>query len=331
VDPITGKIVASVTGSLLGQAGKPISGAVRDALLGKPETKAAEKSIRRAIDWAVEESCAEGMPPEVIQHVLLMLHKLVQDRSHLGADALRQQDDDAVLRQWTQAAEATGWDLARFPVQFPDVVQRITARIPHEMRCIAGEAESPLHNRVVLSVLEKVESQLTDLQRVTTMALSRDVPIADPLRQTLEQVKATCRATGTRFLTPHLLLALLRPPFTVRALFDDQRPGLTADIESKLARYVSTSGLARFADFDWRERRDIQAARVIAIRQGAPVLTDRLVLVGILETPSSTNRQLAAWLGDGLLGEVKRNALIPAVGQTVTPDLGLGRASGESA
>ncbi|MFI6332877.1 hypothetical protein ACIBBG_31800 [Micromonospora chersina] len=333
MDPITAKIAASVAASLFGRATKPIGAAARDAVLGKRETHAAEKAIRRAVDRGVEEVCADGVPPEVVQHVLLMIYNLVQGRHDLSADILGQQDDDAALRYWTRAAEAAGWDLATFPVHFPDVIRRVTRHIPDEMRAMAGEAESPLHNRVVLTVLGKVESQLADLQRLNTIALSRDVPLADPLRKSLERAKATARATDSRFLTPHLLLALVRPPSTaVRALLDRQRAGLVTEIEGSLAGYIGRHRVAGFADFDWRERPDVQAARVVAIRQGAAVLTDRLLLVGVLETPSNTSRQLAAWLGDELLAAVKREALTSPAGQAfATPGAVFGASGSELA
>ncbi|MFI0220517.1 hypothetical protein [Streptomyces lydicus] len=317
MDPITAKIAASVAASLFGQAAKRIGAAA----FGKPETRAAEKAIRRAIDQGVEEVCADGLPAEVVQHVLLMIHNLVEEQHDLGADLLGQRDDAAALRYWTEAAEEAGWDLATFPVHFPDIVTRITRHIPNEIRAMAGEAESPLHNRVVLAVLEKVESQLADLQRLNTAALSRDVPLADPLHETLERAKAACKATDSRFLTPHLLHALIRSPSTaVRALFDQQRAGLAAEIEGSLADYVGGHPVAGFVDFDWRERSEVQAARVVAIRLGAAVVTDRLLLLGVLETPSTTRRQLIAWLGDELLAAVKRGVLNSPAGQTfVTP------------
>jgi hypothetical protein len=317
LDPITAKVAASVAASLFGQAAKPIGAAARDAAFGKRETHAAQKAIRRAVDEGVEEACAGGLPLEVVQHVLAMVHYLVEERHDLGADFLGQRDDAATLRYWTQAAEAAGWDLATFPVHFPDVVTRVTRRIPEEIRAMAGEAESPLHNRVALAVLEKVESQLADLQRLNTAALSRDVPLADPLRKTLERAKAACRATDSRFFTPHLLLALVRSPSTaVRSLFDQQRAGLAAEIEGSLAAYVGQHPVADFVDFDWRERSEVQAARVVAIRLGTAIVTDRLLLLGALETPSNTSRQLSARLGDELLTAVKREVLNSPAGHT---------------
>jgi hypothetical protein len=45
----------------------------------------------------------------------------------------------------------------------------------------------------VLAVLDKVESQLADLQRLNAVALTREVPMADPLRRTLQQARGRQR------------------------------------------------------------------------------------------------------------------------------------------
>ncbi|ROR38178.1 hypothetical protein [Kitasatospora cineracea] len=320
LDPITTTIVAKFAGTLFGQVAKPIIAAARDAVFGKPGTRAMEKAIRQAVEQGVEEVCAYGVPVEVVQHVLLMVQKLVEEQPDLGADLLGQQDHDAVVRLWTEAAEAAGWDLATFPVHYPDVVKGVTRHIPEKIRAMAGEAESPLNNRVVLAVLGKMESQLTDLQKLGTAVLSRDVPLADPLRETLEQAKATCQTTNSYFHTPHLLLALIRSPSTgVRALLDQQRAGLAAEIEGPLAIYVGRRG-EDFVAFDWRELAAVQAARVAAIRLGSAVVTGRLLFLGVLETPSKTVQQLTAALGDELLAAVKRAVLTsPAVERIPTP------------
>ncbi|MER5531941.1 hypothetical protein ABT075_46430 [Streptomyces sp. NPDC002677] len=60
LDPITAKIAAGVTASLSGKAAKPIGAAALDAAIGKRETRAAEKAIRRAVDQGVEEVRADG-------------------------------------------------------------------------------------------------------------------------------------------------------------------------------------------------------------------------------------------------------------------------------
>lgn len=93
-----------------------------------------------------------------------MIQMLVEEQPALSADLPGRRDGAAALRYWTEAAEAAGWDLATFPVHFPDVVTGVTRHIPTEIRAMAGAAESPLHNRVVLGVLQEVESQLADLQ-----------------------------------------------------------------------------------------------------------------------------------------------------------------------
>lgn len=317
MDPITVKIAASVAAALFGQAARPAGEAIRDAAFGKREMRAAEAAIRRAVDQGVEEVCASGMPDEIVQHVLSMIHYLVDRHYDLGADLLGRRDEVTALKYWNEAAQAAGWDLSTFPVHFPSVVASVTRHIPSEIRSAAGEADSPLHNRISLALLERVESRLGDLQQLNTVALSRDIPMAEPLLKTLEDVKATCRASDSRILTPHVLLAVLRSSSAVRLLFDHARSGLATDIQNALANYVRNHKISPFVDLDWRERLEVQAARVVAIRLGVPVVTDRLLLLGVLETPSNTSRQLTAMLGEEVLAAVKSSVLRSPASQTI--------------
>jgi hypothetical protein len=118
------------------------------------------------------------------------------------------------------------------------------------------------------------------------------------------------RASKRAFVTPHLLLALLRQRDSLTwDVFESARHGVATEITEILARYIADACLGPFAEFDWLERGDVRAAQVVAARQGVPVVIEGHLLVGILETPSNTQRQLVNWLGADLAGKARAVAL----------------------
>ena len=310
MDPVTIKVASSIAGRLVGPTVKPLGKKIRDIVLGPPEQAAIEKAIRTAIGRAVDEVRDQGLDQEMVQHVLLMFELLFLRQYRDNPGAITQANDDVALRYWRQAAEAAGCDLATFPLHFSQVVERILEYLPEILREEAAKPESPLFNRMTVTALTDLEARLTAVLEMSATALSCTVPLAEPLRRTLDGALQTARATDRVFVTPDLLLALLRQPHSLtRDIFDYTRQGLATEIEDMLSSYLASAPLARFADFDWRERGDVRAAQVVATRQGSPVVTEGHLLIGILETPSNTQRQLLAWLGPGPASKAKEAAL----------------------
>jgi Clp amino terminal domain, pathogenicity island component len=322
VDPVTIKVASSIAGRLAGPTVKPVGKKLRDVVLGPPEQTATEQIIRTAIGRAVDEVRDQGLDQEMVRHVLLMFEHLFMRQYRDNADAITQANNEVALLYWRQAAEAAGWDLATFPLHFPQVVERILEHLRVVLREEAGKPESPLFNRMTVTALTELEARVAAVLETSATALARAVPLAEPLRRTLDGALHTARATDRAFFTPHLLLALLRQPDSLTGeIFNHTQRGLAKKIEDRLSAYLAGTPLGRFADFDWRERGDVRAAQVAAVRQGSPVVTEAHLLIGILETPSNTRRQLVAWLGPELAGKAKEAALRlqSAAARTGTP------------
>jgi hypothetical protein len=146
------------------------------------------------------------------------------------------------------------------------------------------------------------------LQQIVARELSGRTPsLEGKLLALLEAERARCRERNIAFLTPNLLLCLLSNPASLpRRIFDLACPGKAPAIVKKLRNYVPADpGFDSFVDFDWYGRRDVQAARSIALQEGKSVLDGRHLLLGFLQTEGVTQKELLRALGrkafDGLV------------------------------
>jgi hypothetical protein len=334
LEPVTGKIASTIATRVAGAAFKPLGEKARDFVLGSPEEVATERAIRTAITRAVDEASGQGLSREMAQHVLEMLEHLFVRQYPGGSTVINASDPEAALRYWRDAAEAAGWDLATFPLHFPVVVRYILEYIPEALRDEASKHDSPLFNQNMVTALTDLEACLDAILATSGIALSVVIPVAKPLRRKLDTAVQAARSVDQAFVTPHLLLELIRSRESPTShVLDYTRQGLAKEIEEILSAYLATARLGKFVDLDWRERPEVQAARVTAARQASPVVTEGHLLVGILETPSNTQKQLVEWLGAELVGKAREAALglhdVPRIGTPgiVFPGKGLGASS----
>jgi len=129
------------------------------------------------------------------------------------------------------------------------------------------------------------------------MPLARDLPLAGLVREALDAARAACAARGRAFYTPDLLHALFDIPGSgISACFDDAQPGMASRVRDWLVQSVNalTQGRpAPFRPFEWIERPEVQRAADLAATDGAAVVTEVYLLVGVLEGASTTREQLA--------------------------------------
>ena len=144
-----------------------------------------------------------------------------------------------------------------------------------------------------------------------TFQLAGLVPFAAAVHQALDAERASCRARNRPFLTPNLLLALLElPNGKVGACFNATRDGLAVWARDQLRYYLASSELDEvdFIPFEWVERPEVARAQELAWQTAAPVVTDLHLLIGVLDSESTTRRQLAEFLGSDF-GHLRENAL----------------------
>ena len=130
----------------------------------------------------------------------------------------------------------------------------------------------------------------------------RRPPLDQNLLALLELEEDRCRERDAAFATPNLLASLLGARTGVaRRIADRACPGMIDEIVGSLRRYEprdETGTLSPFADFDWYDRSDVQAARRRALQDGSRAIDARHLLLGFLDTPSGTRTQLSVALGD---------------------------------
>jgi len=309
MDPLTTKVASDIARSVARSAARPVGAKVRDYVLGAPEEAAISRALRAAIDAAVAPTGDRELDRDTVGHVLAMLEQLFQQQYFADAKAIDQPDRETALAYWHAAAEAAGWDLATFPLYFPWIVGRILDVLPEKLRIEAAKPDSPVTNYVVVSALRDLELSLTSVLYTGAAALTYLIPVSQPLRRTLDQAVRSARLADHAFVTPYVFLAILRAPDSlVPDILDLAHQGLAAEIGEILSRYVAQAKLGPFVELDWREREDVQAARLAALRHGAPVVSEAHLLIGILEAPSNTQRQLVAWFGAERTAAVKEAA-----------------------
>lgn len=98
----------------------------------------------------------------------------------------------------------------------------------------------------------------------------------------------------------------------VRSCFDRVEPGLAGQIRTEVAHYVAEA-YARAAEpfiaFRWRERNDVRRAQRLAAEAESPIVTSGLLFAGVLDTESSTQKQLRARLGTEAFERLRAAAL----------------------
>jgi hypothetical protein len=134
----------------------------------------------------------------------------------------------------------------------------------------------------------------------------------------LEIEKERCRERNIGFYTPNLLSLLLSPPTSLpRRIFERAVPDKAAELIKKLRSYTPPEE-QEFTEFDWYDRRDVQAARHRAQEEGKEVIDGRLLLLGILATESETRGELIHVLGQDGFERLVRSATLGEV-YTGTP------------
>jgi hypothetical protein len=140
------------------------------------------------------------------------------------------------------------------------------------------------------------------LQDVLRRELAGRVPpLAPELVALLDVERDACQRDDVAFQTPHLLLAMLREAGT-RTVFHDVFPDTFPAFFDRLRRYAAGGNdqpNAPYAPVDWYARKDVQAARMHAVFEGARHITLRHMLLGFLDTSGNTRAAMSAALGDG--------------------------------
>jgi hypothetical protein len=152
---------------------------------------------------------------------------------------------------------------------------------------------------------------------------AQQTPTLDPnLLALLNIEKDRCRELNVAFLTPNLLLSLMAVSTSpTRLILNKACPEKVQVIVDGLRRYRpdDTGGTSfLFADFDWYERKDVQAARHRAKQEGKAVIDARHLLLGFLDTESQTRIELQHALGKEGFENLRRIAE-SAESRTLTP------------
>ena len=153
---------------------------------------------------------------------------------------------------------------------------------------------------------EKLREHLQ--QVLVTEFAGRTPPLDRNLLVILDLEKARCRERDVAFHTPNFLFAILSSPKGLaRCIFDQACPEKARALVERLREYVP-AGQQPFFDFDWNDRKDVQAARRWAIEEGATIIDARLLLLGFLETEGQTQKELQRALGEKAFDRLREAA-----------------------
>lgn len=158
-----------------------------------------------------------------------------------------------------------------------------------------------------------------DLFRLLSEIVSlRRIPMEADLAAALGRQRDACIQADRPFHTPSLLVALLKTPdgILVRAL-ESIQTGLAEKTQGWLERAeqrLTEMAEHRYMDFEWMERRDLQAALELSRDEGADLISERHLLLSVLRLNGSTVSALRTWLGAdkvARLNELLRSNLQP--------------------
>lgn len=129
-------------------------------------------------------------------------------------------------------------------------------------------------------------------------AAPKRIPIDERLLAMMEVAKGEMARQNLRFLTPSLLLVLLGLARPV-SCFERVMPGLSSTLRARLSAYVAKrlprEGMS-FLPFEWSDREDVRRAEEEALRDDSQTITDRHLLLGVLESGGSTIKSLESLL-----------------------------------
>ncbi len=138
---------------------------------------------------------------------------------------------------------------------------------------------------------------------VPSLAEVSAYPIAPSVLKALERERQECEAANRKFVTPHLLLALLTfPNSQVAQCFNQAKRNLANEwrelLEAYRERAVNNEAFGEYLEVDWNRRRDVLRSKELALLEGAQAVTELYLLRGILDNPrSKTRRELEEYLG----------------------------------
>lgn len=151
---------------------------------------------------------------------------------------------------------------------------------------------------------DELRESLSESREELNARLVRAIPISGALSAQLEVARAASREVDLPFRTPNLLLLLLEARGGLAVgVMNGVSEGLGDRLRRSIRRYVDEEqrileGGNRFVPFDWLEREDVRLAQKEAFDDGYPVVTEKYLLLGVLQADSNTSRFLRGELRD---------------------------------
>ena len=183
-------------------------------------------------------------------------------------------------------------------------------------------------------VLARLDEGFREAEKKRKGEYVRSIPVSRPLLVRLEASRKTCEEADIPYRTPNLLLALLQPDrHLTRKIFNRIENGLGDLLYKSFLSYISEEQPSLeagrgYTSFDWYEREDVMIGQREANADGHPVVAEKHLLLGILQTNSKTVEDLRAMLGEKfqILLEMLRNEAAPNSNERLrTPGLPIRR------
>jgi hypothetical protein len=143
---------------------------------------------------------------------------------------------------------------------------------------------------------------ITQLDKLLGEGPIRQTDLASDLRAGIDEEIAICRTNNIYLYTPFLMRALLRQKNShTAACLNATRNGyaqlLQLKLDDLLRDMIAQKKGNPFAEEDLLQRPDMQQAIQVAVSEGATVITERHLLLGILSGESGTTRMIKQHLG----------------------------------
>ena len=265
-------------------------------VLGEPEQRALEKISRAAAVQAIGNIAATGDFSDAdLEHASSLLERLMSGAA--SADFPLLPDDSGsryeVLAGWREIASRQGLDPDTFPLPFEPLVNELLRTTAEETLAAAAKPDNPLFRATALAELESLRGSVAKLAR----QMEFDVQVELALTAAYE----SCERANRRLMTPDVLFALLSlKDGSVAACFATVSLSWPDRLREALRAYLSAADAGPFGPFKWGQRPEVRKAKVYAWAKDAAVVTGPALLLGVLDTPSETSKQLAELMGDDI-------------------------------
>ncbi len=262
--------------------------------------KKMESLLQRMDDDVIER--LEGLNANMRFVALTQIPKTFPDETKNKIRTILEKADSHISQEEQNRLAFEFWDLIAYAIKHAD------------------NQELNLNLKDSLSIIQQTEERIKD-------TLIKSISISSVLLALMDASRKACQEKDIPYRTPNLLLVLLQMPNSLAKQFlnriekdvgQEFQDGLESYVKSEQPKLEVNNS---YNSFDWSERDDIRLAQIEAFNDRYPVVTQKHLLLGILQSDSKTKKEIRGKLDNKFqeLLDIVRKESPSSINSTSTP------------